>query len=168
LDITAEANKKAQGNHNDEPVLGAIKYAFLKFRIGADSVFEPTESVNLHGNSGPYLQYALVRARSIIRRQSLENTEFVVLTDGYSQQERALLFKFTEYPHVITQATIEFMPHHLCTYLYELAQIFNRFYEKNRIVGDNREQIRIQLVKAYITILGNGLTILGIPTPDKM
>jgi arginyl-tRNA synthetase len=168
LDITAEANEKVQGNRNDEPVLGAIKYGFLKFRIGADSIFEPTESVNLHGNSGPYLQYALARARSIIRKQLSENAEFVAPEDGYSQHERDLLFKITEYPHVLAQATVEFAPHHLCTYLYELAQVFNRFYENNKVIGDEREQLRIYLVKAYASILSNGLKVLGIPTPDRM
>lgn len=167
LKITADANEKAQGNRHEEPVLGAIKYAFLKFRIGADSVFEPTESVNLHGNSGPYLQYAHARARSIIRKQMSENKEFV-FSDNYSQYERDLLFKITEYPHVIVQATVEFAPHYLCTYLYELAQVFNRFYENNKVIGDEREQIRIYLVKAYVSVLSNGLKVLGIPTPEIM
>ncbi len=168
LDITAEANEKVQGNRNDEPVLGAIKYGFLKFKIGADSIFDPSESVNLHGNSGPYLQYALARARSIIRKQSTENTGFIAPVDGYLQYERDLLFKVTEYPHVVSQATIEFTPHHLCTYLYELAQVFNRFYENNKVIGDEREKIRVHLVMAYASVLFNGLSVLGIPAPDKM
>jgi arginyl-tRNA synthetase len=168
LDITADANEKVQGNRNDEPVLGAIKYGFLKFKIGADSIFEPAESVNLHGNSGPYLQYALARARSIINKQTSDNSEFSAPVDGYSQYERDLLFKITEYPHIVTQATIEFTPHHLCTYLYELAQVFNRFYENNKVIGDERENFRIYLVMAYASVLFNGLSVLGIPAPDRM
>jgi arginyl-tRNA synthetase len=168
LDITANENEAAQGNRNDEPVLGAIKYAFLKFRIGADSVFEPKESVSLQGNSGPYLQYALARARSIIRKLDSNSTEFNSSSGNYSSYERSLLSKLTEYPLVIETATLEFTPHHVCTYLYELAQTFNRFYENSKVIGDERQQIRLHLVNAYAWILYKGLTVLGIPTPEKM
>lgn len=168
LDITADENQKVQGNRNDEPILGAIKYSFLKFRIGADSIYEPNESVSLQGNSGPYLQYAHARAKSIIQKLTFEKTDLDHPNDGYSQYERLLLFKITEYPHIITQATLEFAPHHLCTYLYELAQTFNRFYENNKVIGDERQQIRLYLVMAYASILYNGLNVLGIPAPDRM
>jgi len=168
LDITADENQKVQGNRNDEPVLGAIKYSFLKFRIGADSIYEPNESVSLHGNSGPYLQYALARARSIIQKSTFKKSEFNITVDNYSQYERLLIFKITEYPYIVAQATLEFAPHHLCTYLYELAQTFNRFYENNKVIGDEREQIRLYLVMAYASVLYNGLNVLGIPAPDRM
>jgi len=167
LDMTAEANEASQGNRDDGPVLGAIKYAFLKFKIGADSVFEPKESVSLHGNSGPYLQYALVRAKSIIRKSGTNESE-LLQTSNLDDYERELTFKITEYPDVIKLATFEFAPHHLCTYLYELAQTFNRFYENSKVIGDEREQIRVNLVRAYATVLYNGLTVLGMPTPDQM
>jgi arginyl-tRNA synthetase len=114
------------------------------------------------------LQYALARARSIIRKQSAENTEFIAPTGGYSQYERDLLFKITEYPHVVAQATVDFTPHHLCTYLYELAQVFNRFYENNKVIGDERENVRVHLVMAYASVLQSGLKVLGIPAPDRM
>jgi len=167
LSIAADENEAVQGNRDDAPVLGAIKYAFLKNRIGADIIFEPKESVSLQGNSGPYLQYALARANSIIQKSS---EELAVLpgTIEYDQYERSLLFKLTEYKDVVEQATQELAPHLVCTYLYELAQTFNRFYEKSHVVGDERENIRIQLVKAYVAVLRSGLTMLGIPTPDRM
>jgi arginyl-tRNA synthetase len=168
LDITADENEAIQGNRNEAPVLGAIKYAFLKNRIGADIIFEPKESVNLQGNSGPYLQYALARAKSIMQKFDSNSMKSNSISADYSQYERDLLFKFTEYPDVVEQATAEFAPHHLCTYLYELAQIFNRFYENSKVIGDEREQTRLRLVMAYATILQNGLTILGIPTPERM
>jgi arginyl-tRNA synthetase len=168
LDITADANEAAQGNRNDEPVLGAIKYAFLKFRIGADSAFIPEESVSLQGNSGPYLQYALARAKSIVRKVSSGVDAKELPDDNYSQYERSLLVKIIEYPEIVHKATVDLMPHHLCGYLYELAQEFNRFYENSRVVGDEREQIRLRLVQAYATILENGLRLLNIPTPDRM
>ena len=168
LDMVADANEAAQGNRNDEPVLGAIKYAFLKFRIGADSIFDPNESVSLQGNSGPYLQYALARAYSIIRKLSVDESAFTLLNDSFTQYERSLLVKLTEYPEVVEQATIDLEPHQLCTYLYELAQVFNRFYENSKVVGDEREKVRSYLVLAYANILKSGLKILGVPTPERM
>lgn len=168
IDMTADENEKAQNNRDEAPVLGAIKYAFLKHRIGADIIFEPKESVSLQGNSGPYLQYALVRAMSISRKLAFDTSEFCSPPDGYSKFERTLIFKITEYPEVIEKATAELMPHYICTYLYELAQEFNRFYENNRVIGDEREHIRLHLVAAYAAVLGSGLRILSIPTPEKM
>ncbi|MEI7539362.1 MAG: arginine--tRNA ligase [Candidatus Saccharibacteria bacterium] len=168
LDMVADENEAVQGNRNEEPVLGAIKYAFLKFRIGADSVFIPQESVSLHGNSGPYLQYSLARANSVLQKLGDVNSAVDMTNNQYTQYERTLVFKLTEYPDVINQATVEFSPHYLCTYLYELAQVFNRFYENSKVVGDDREQLRSRLVVAYTIVLGNGLKVLGIPTPERM
>jgi arginyl-tRNA synthetase len=168
LSITADANEAIQGNRDDAPVLGAIKYGFLKNRIGADIIFEPTESVSLQGNSGPYLQYALARATSVIEKLTADRASFDIAEKHYTQFERNLLVKLTEYPEVIDQATRDLLPHHLCIYLYELAQEFNRFYENSRVVGDEREQIRLHMVMAYAAVLRSGLTILGVPTPDHM
>jgi len=168
LDMTADANEKIQGNRDEAPVLGAVKYAFLKNRIGADTIYEPSDSVSLQGNSGPYLQYALARAISVMQKNDSNQTGFVAPSGDYSNFERSLLVKITQYPEIIEQATAELMPHHLCGYLYELAQEFNRFYENSRVIGDERQQIRLYLVSAYIAVLKNGLTILGIPTPDRM
>ena len=165
IEIAADENEKAQGNRDDAPVLGAIKYAFLKNRVGPDVIFEPRESVGLQGNSGPYLQYSYARARSIVA--SAENIETVDATD-FDAAERTLLVKLTEYKDVILSATHELAPHVLCTYLYELAQEFNRFYEKSRVIGDEREVTRLQLVAAYTHVLKSGLSVLGIQTPERM
>lgn len=166
LDIAADENEKAQGNRDDAPVLGAVKYAFLKNRIGPDIIFDPKESVSIVGNSGPYLQYAHARAVSIVEKSSSDAS--IEVSDKFDDYERSLLVKMTEYPEVIASATVELSPHLVCTYLYELAQVFNRFYEKSHVVGDERESIRHQLVRAYAGILKNGLTILGVPAPDKL
>ena len=166
FEIAADENEKTQGNRDVTPVLGAIKYAFLKNRIGPDIIFDPHESVGLQGNSGPYLQYSHARAMSILSKLSGDYTSAMV--DTFDANERSLLVKMTEYGEVIEQATDHLSPHLVCTYLYELAQIFNRFYENSRIVGDDREAIRGRLVAAYAGILKQGLTLLGIQAPDHM
>ena len=168
LDMVADANEAVQGNRDEAPILGAIKYAFLKFKIGADSNFDPKESVSIQGNSGPYLQYALARAKSVIKKSDVGSSDLDFDSINYSIFEKNLLFKLTEYKDVIHQATVELTPHILCTYLYELAQVFNRFYENSMVIGNDREKIRIKLVEAYAGILSSGLMVLGIPTPERM
>jgi arginyl-tRNA synthetase len=145
--------------------MGAIKYAFTKHRLGSDLLYDITESVSLEGNSGPYLQYAHARARSILRKAerqgSLEGAEL-------EADERLLVRKISEYSEIVDRAVQELMPHHICSYLYELAQSFNRFYEHNRVLGDPRETLRLGLVQQYAETLQFGLQILGMVAPDKM
>lgn len=188
LDAAAEANQQATESESESTVLAAIKYSFLKNRIGGDIIFIPEESVALEGNSGPYLQYAHARARSILAKSSSsvilseveessdtqEDLSTSPLHSGSAQddklqpEERLLVRKLTEYPEVVARATTELMPHHVCTYLYELAQEFNRFYENNRVIGDDRQQLRLGLVEAYADTLKQGLALLGIHAPERM
>ncbi|HEX7963603.1 MAG TPA: arginine--tRNA ligase [Candidatus Saccharimonadales bacterium] len=164
LDAANEANKEATGREDEQAVLGAVKYAFLKQRIGADIIFEPKESVSLEGNSGPYLQYAHARARSILKKGGAA-AEHLSDLDEY---ERGLARKISEYPDVLDKAVRELLPHYICTYLYELAQAFNRFYEHAQVVGDPREAARLKLVELYADVLKDGLTLLGIAAPEHM
>jgi len=165
LEIATEASKKTVLGDNKATVLAAVKYAFLRQRIGGDIIFDPEESVSLEGNSGPYLQYAYARACGILRKISVINDVSITTLD---EHERNLAGKIVVYPTVLRQATIELMPHHICTYLYELAQVFNRFYEKSRIVGESREAERAALVRAYAEVLKEGLTVLGIAAPEQI
>lgn len=163
LDAAHEAN--AQKGDNDKAIeLGAVKYAFLKVRTGGDIIYDPQESVNLEGNSGPYLQYAYARASSILRKVQPSNTKLADLTED----ERQLSLKISEFSAVCQKAINELAPHIVCTYLYELTQEFNRFYEKNRVVGDEREAVRVTLLNIYRETLKRGLEILGVPVLEKM
>jgi len=167
--LEAAVKKLAKENPEsiNDNVLGALKYTFLKHRVGGDIIFDIEESISVEGNSGPYLQYALVRANSILSKAKAVTSNLSPLT-SFEPEERSLLRKLSEYPEVVKSAAQELMPSHVCTYLYELAQTFNRFYEQNRVIGDERESIRIALVKKYTDTLKNGLMLLNIPTPEKM
>ena len=158
----------ASGTHpSEETILAAVKYAFAKNRIGGDIVYDPLESIALEGNSGPYLQYAHARACSILAK-SAEQTHVLAKDALLEPAERSLVRTLSQYVEAVDRATAELMPHHICTYLYELAQAFNRFYENNRVIGDAREQIRLGLVSHYATTLKQGLELLGIHAPERM
>jgi len=167
LNSAAEANKQLTGKDNQDSVLGAVKYSLLKTRMGGDIIYDPTESVSIEGNSGPYLQYAYARARSILNKVEQES-EYDTDNVALNPSERSLLRKMGEFIEVVEKASLEFMPHQVCTYLYELAQIFNRFYEQNRVVGDERQGLRVMLVGHYSQILKQGLDLLGIPSPENI
>lgn len=166
LDEAARANIALLGSDNPLTTLGAVKYAFLKVRVGGDIAYDPKESVSLDGNSGPYLQYAHARARSIIEKSTVTGAQLdsVVLDAA----ERTLVVKIGEFTEVVARATAELLPHLVCTYLYELAQEFNRFYEHSRVIGDEREAVRIQLITHYAATLKTGLELLGITAPERM
>lgn len=157
----------ASEQKDSDVVLGAVRYSFLKNRIGGDIIYDPEESVAQEGNSGPYLQYALVRARSILRKASFQGgtLETVESLDG---PERSLARKLSMYPEAFSEALSDYSPHHICNYLFELAQVFNRFYEQSRVINDPRADVRAALVQAYEQTLCHGLTILGMPRPEEM
>jgi len=164
LDVD-EAAKKQFKKQNNSLRNAAIKYGFLKHRLGSDIVYDMAESVSLEGNSGPYLQYAHARACSILEKvETTDKAEASKLDDS----ERSLARKISEYPEVFAKAANELAPSHVCNYLYELAQSFNRFYEKSRIIEDPREAMRLKLVKNYRDVLANGLNLLNIEAPEKV
>jgi len=164
IDAAHQAGKESGHNPSEETTLAAIKYAFAKNRIGGDIAYDPKESIALEGNSGPYLQYAHARARSILAKAEQKDVEL----NNLGVDERSLLRKITEFTEVVDHAVAELMPHHICTYLYELAQQFNSFYEHNRVIGDEREAMRLRLVDYYAQTLKRGLNLLGIVAPEKM
>lgn len=162
----AGAIKARGGEVTDDVVAGALRYAFLRVRIGGDVVFDINESVSIQGNSGPYLQYAHARASSILAKAS--GVPETVPAGEFDATERALLLKLTEYTEVVEKATNELLPHTICNYLYELSQAFNHFYEHAKVIGDDREVKRLWLVEKYRSTLAGGLGILGIVAPERL
>lgn len=149
----------------EQVYLAAAKYSLLKQRLGQDIVIDVQESVSIEGNSGPYLQYAHARACSILAKSTKNSGP----TDkNLDPSERSLARKISEYPETVEKAANELMPHHICNYLYELAQVFNSFYETSRIIGDEREALRLRLVESYSHVLKHGLNLLNIQAPERM
>lgn len=155
-------------NVSKDLIVAAIRYQFLKVRVGNDIVFDVKQSVSLQGNSGPYLIYAHARARSILAK--IKSTDYLRLNKDvvFENSERILITKINEFNDVMSLTIEELKPHHLCNYLYELSQEFNRFYEKTNVIGSERQSIRLKLVELYADVLKKGLFVLGINALDKI
>lgn len=170
----------ADGHEVDEKVvLAAVKYAFLKYKMGGDIVFDPKESVSVNGNSGVYLLYSTVRAKKILQKlanksvkNSVEKLSKKVVQENQEDDgkiyERKLNKKIVQYGAIIGEAVREKAPYKLCTYLYELAQEFSRFYEHVQVVGSAREAELSVVVKAYAGVMEHGLGVLGVEVPEEM
>lgn len=152
------------GEPTDEIISGALRYQFLKAKIGGDVVFDINEAVSLTGNTGSYLQYTHARARRILEKID----GGVQLPTGVNEEDRLLVRKLGEYREIVELATGTLEPHHICNYLFELAQEFNRYYEKNQVIGSEYELHRAGLIALYADTLRAGLMILGIAAPQKM
>ncbi len=164
FDEFARAIRERGGEPTDEIVAGALRYQFLKVRIGGDVIFDINEAVSLTGNTGSYLQYAHARARRILEKVTAKWS----YPTEVPAEDRALVRKLGEYHEVVSRATALLEPHHICNYLFELAQEFNRYYEQHQVVGSDAEAHRAGLVATYADTLKAGLTILGIHAPDRM
>jgi len=158
-------SQKAEIEENDiEKIsIGAIKYSILKQATGKDIVFDFNKSISFEGDSGAYLQYSFVRAKSVLGQSNKKPS----LKD--SPQEITNLEKLLHrLPEVIERAYKEYEPHYISTYLIELAREFNSYYAKNKIIGSDNEEYNLALVQAVSIALENGLWLLGIKVPNKM
>ena len=164
FDEFAKAIKERGGEATDEIIAGALRYQFLRVKIGSDVVFDINEAVSLTGNTGSYLQYAHARAKGILSKASAE----FIRPSKVMPEDKLLVRKLGEYSEVVDRAVQALEPHHICNYLFELAQEFNRYYEKNQVVGSDLEQHRVGLVNLYADTLKAGLTILGIGAPERL
>lgn len=171
VDVLQAVNEALEKEHDslDEKVsLGATKYAFLKYKVGGNIIFEPEESVKMTGNSGPYLQYSAVRASKIIGNLLQNGVKSNGKDWELTERERELIKKIIAYPEELKSIISELAPNKLCTYLYELAQEFSRFYETTKVAGSEFEFERGQIVLAYLKVLTHGLGLLGIEVPERM
>ena len=164
FDQFREAIKERGGEPTDEIVAGALRYQFLKVKVGSDVVFDVSDAVSLTGNTGSYLQYAHARARRILEKTAGD----IRVSDNLYPEDRMLVRKLGEYRELVALSTQSLEPHYICNYLFELAQEFNRYYEKNQVVGNEKESHRAGIVAMYADTLRAGLMILGIVAPEKM
>jgi arginyl-tRNA synthetase len=153
--------------------IGAVKYADLSNDRVKDYVFDWDRMLDFQGNTGPYLQYAHTRVRSIFRQAEARAIDVSDLTpaDEFQPAERRLALEILSFDGAV-HATEELLaPHRLCTYLFDVASAFTDFYESCPILrAETTEQLRSRLLLADLTarILAKGLDLLGIAAPDRM
>ena len=162
--------------------IGAIKYSVLKGGTGQNVAFDIEKSVSLEGNSGPYLQYTFARTQSVLNKFEIRNSKFETNSKSKTQnhltfdvgnltleiEELALLRKLYQFEDVVVGAAENYAPNHVATYLFELAQLFNLFYQKHKVIGSEQETFRLALTESVGSIIQKGLNLLGIKSPEKM
>ena len=168
--------------------LGAIKYSILKVGRLTNTAFDLEESVSVDGNSGPYLQYTYARCRSVLSKSGVSLSTINHQPLIINPEELAILRWIYRFPEVVQESAKQYSPNLICTFLYELAQRFNTFYNKHRILESsdsssapnslakldpapqdpNPIAFRLLLTSSVSQVLKNGLTLLGIQTPEKM
>ncbi|MHB8660846.1 MAG: arginine--tRNA ligase [Minisyncoccota bacterium] len=162
-DIIKKANEKnADPLVAEQVAIGAIKYMVLRQSPGSDIIFDAEKSLSLEGDSGPYLQYALVRARKILTYA--EGVGGAEVPPAPYAIERIIL----HFPEVVARAARELAPNLLVNYLTELAAAWNAFYATEQVLGSPEETYKQRVTRAFVHTMENGLTFLGIPAPEKM
>ncbi|PIU02361.1 arginine--tRNA ligase [Candidatus Shapirobacteria bacterium CG09_land_8_20_14_0_10_49_15] len=165
----------------EKVAVGAVKYSLLKFNTISEIVFDIDESINLAGNSGPYLQYTFARCQSVLRKAKIA---FVgahhdapvaapapEVVRGISAEEIAVLRTLYKFPEVVAEAGEKYAPNLVCNFLFELASAYNLFYNKQSILKaapEERKQFRLVLTAAVAQVVRNGLNLLGIEAVEKM
>jgi arginyl-tRNA synthetase len=146
--------------------LAAIKYFLLKIDIKKTTLFDPKESLSFDGNTGPYILYSYARASSIMKNSKEVRKRFEI--KEISKGEIELSKKLSIFPEVVINAYLSLNPSLIANYSYQLAQVFNEFYQKCRVLDSEQETFRLALVQSFRQVLKNALWLLGIETLDEM
>ncbi|MCI6118547.1 MAG: arginine--tRNA ligase [Prevotella sp.] len=156
--------------------MGALKYFILKVDARKNMLFNPEESIDFNGNTGPFIQYTYARIRSILRKaaEQDETTELsgIATEEGLlSQKEIDLIQKMNEFGAAVEQAGKDYSPSGIANYCYELTKEFNQFYHDYSILKEedaNKKALRLVLAKNVAKIIKNGMALLGIEVPERM
>ena len=151
--------------------LAALKYADLSNQISKDYIFDIDKFTSFEGKTGPYILYTLVRIKSILNK-FYENHEIkeIKILNPVEEIEEQILLKISKYNQILEESYIENVPSKICTYLYELANIFNSYYQKVKILKEDSERLEsnISLLILLKKIFENGIELLGFEAPEKM
>ena len=149
--------------------MGALKYFILKVDARKNMLFNPEESIDFNGNTGPFIQYTHARIRSILRKAP--SISSFSSTSSLSDKEVELIQKMSEYGAAVEQAGKDYSPSGIANYCYELTKVFNQFYHDYSILNEEDEQkkaVRLVIAKNVAKIIKNGMALLGIEVPERM
>ncbi len=152
--------------------MGALKYFILKVDARKNMLFNPEESIDFNGNTGPFIQYTYARIRSILRKAEAEGL-MPELPDSVEMnaKEIELVQKISEYGAVVAQAGKDYSPSGIANYCYELTKAFNQFYHDYSVLGADttgQKQLRLTLVANIAKTIKNGMALMGIEVPERM
>ena len=160
--------------------MGALKYFILKVDARKNMLFNPEESIDFNGNTGPFIQYTYARIRSILRKafpnlqaspNPLQREGAIGSEAALSEKEIELIQKMSEFGAAVEQAGKDYSPSGIANYCYELTKVFNQFYHDYSILNEPDEQkkaVRLVLAKNVAKIIKNGMSLLGIEVPERM
>ena len=154
--------------------LGSLKYFILKVDPRKNMTFNPKESIDFNGNTGPFIQYTHARIKSVLRKAAEQNLEFNKLNDtqlDISEKESYLIQLLTEFPAVVRQAGEEFSPALIANYIYDLVKEYNQFYHDFTILKEENagmKQFRLVLSESIASVIKTGMGLLGIEVPERM
>ncbi|GAA4333520.1 arginine--tRNA ligase [Mucilaginibacter gynuensis] len=150
--------------------MGALKYFLLKVDPKKRLLFDPNESVDFQGHTGPFIQYTHARIRSVLSRAGIGFDDRTPITE-LAKEERDLIVWLNQFPQIITTAANEYSPAVIANYVYELAKLFNKFYHEKSILSaedDTLKQFRLQLSAASAKVIKKAMGLLGIEVPERM
>ena len=152
--------------------MGALKYFILKVDARKNMLFNPEESIDFNGNTGPFIQYTYARIRSILRKAAnITSTTSLTSATCLSDKEVELIQKMSEYGAAVELAGKDYSPSGIANYCYELTKVFNQFYHDFSILNEPDEQkkaVRLMLAKNVAKIIKNAMALLGIEVPERM
>lgn len=151
--------------------MGALKYFILKVDARKNMLFNPEESIDFNGNTGPFIQYTFARIRSILRKAGEQGASEAPLTAVLSDKETELIQKMSEYGAAVEQAGKDHSPSGIANYCYELTKVFNQFYHDYSILNEADEQkklVRLVIARNVAKVIRNGMALLGIEVPERM
>ncbi len=160
-------NKKEIDKRARKIAIAAIFYGDLKNNKVNDIVFNIDKFLDFEGDTGPYLLYSYARASSILRK-SKPNKNSKIKINSLEEKEIELIKKISEFPEIVLNAYKNLNPSVIANYSYQLAQIFSEFYHTCPVIGDEKENFRLELVKSFRQVLKNSLGLLGIETMEEM
>ncbi len=150
--------------------IAAVKYSFLKHELKNEISFDFDESISLNGNSAIYLIYTYVRCLSVLKNNRADSEKNNPADHRIETEENDLIRQLFHYPDIVAQAAASFSPQIIATFLFEIAQKYNLFYQKHQILKaePNAKEFRLLLTKSVSKVLINGLNLLGIKAVEKM
>ena len=151
--------------------MGALKYFILKVDPRKNMLFNPDESIDFNGNTGPFIQYTYARIQSVLRKAGLSVIDSRLSVIGLEEKELTLIQRLTEYPAVVRQAGEDFSPAQIAAYAYNVACDFNSFYHDYSILNEEdpaKRSLRIVLSDCVARVIGSAMSLLGIEMPERM